>query len=390
MGRINFRNFFFTFTSALLVMITGPEEGNAAVSICIRTSTGGIAVRSTRCKSGEKKLTNISTLVKAGVKGATGPAGPSGSLRIFGDGSAGAKVVATSTTLVDTNLQYTDFTVDTGVTLTVESGTIIRCTGTFTNNGTINVITSVFGGIFDSGAGFNGAGLQAFSEAHPALSIRTAESGEVNPVNTTFTAGGRRGRGLTVFQAHQLFEPGVFGGGGGAGNALLNAFGGRGGGTIVVLAQKSVVNSFNAAISANGGFAQIDGTGGGAGGVIVLASPGSITNNGALNANGGAGGPSDAFTAPGGGGSGGIIHLVTPSVLATGTLSVTGGAAGTIGVNVQNAPRSGGGGGGSLGSVETGGFGGSIPPGANVAPNPAEAGGIGQAIVTLEDPTSLF
>lgn len=50
------------------------------------------------------------------------------------------------------NFQFTDFSVAAGVTLTVPSGTVIRCTGTFTNNGTIVVNTGAPGGSADGWA----------------------------------------------------------------------------------------------------------------------------------------------------------------------------------------------------------------------------------------------
>jgi hypothetical protein len=76
----------------------------------------------------------------AGPAGAMGPAGPigaqgaDGSLRVYGDGSAGNLVVSASSTLevltTNGNTQFDDITVVAGQTLTVPSGTVLRCTGT--------------------------------------------------------------------------------------------------------------------------------------------------------------------------------------------------------------------------------------------------------------------
>src|SRR2546425_2515539 len=71
--------------------------------------------------------------------------------RIFGDGSAGARVIDASQNLRqggvgDVNFQYTDFTVNPGVTLTIQSGLVLRCTGSFVNNGTIVIKTGASGG----------------------------------------------------------------------------------------------------------------------------------------------------------------------------------------------------------------------------------------------------
>lgn len=48
---------------------------------------------------------------------------------VYGNGSAGTRMIAVNTVLADANQQYTSLTVDAGVTLTVASGTVIRCTG---------------------------------------------------------------------------------------------------------------------------------------------------------------------------------------------------------------------------------------------------------------------
>src|SRR5262245_58211752 len=72
-----------------------------------------------------------------GPTGATGPIGPpgaagaNGSLRIYGDGSAGDRIFSADSILAVGNLQFHDFTVNPGVTLHIHSGTVIRCTGTF-------------------------------------------------------------------------------------------------------------------------------------------------------------------------------------------------------------------------------------------------------------------
>ena len=71
-----------------------------------------------------------------GNEGAMGTAGADGQLRIYGDGSAGAKTVNAAENWNTTpanavNLQFTDFTVNAGNTLTVDSGMVIRCSGTF-------------------------------------------------------------------------------------------------------------------------------------------------------------------------------------------------------------------------------------------------------------------
>jgi hypothetical protein len=60
------------------------------------------------------------------------PEEPAGSaLRIYGNGAAGAKTVSANenwNTTPPDDLQFTELTVDAGQTLTVPSGTVIRCT----------------------------------------------------------------------------------------------------------------------------------------------------------------------------------------------------------------------------------------------------------------------
>jgi hypothetical protein len=73
--------------------------------------------------------------------GPPGPPGTDGQLRIYGDGSAGGVKVSATTDLLtlvpNGNFQFDNLTVDATATLNVPSGTVIRCTGTFTDNGSI-------------------------------------------------------------------------------------------------------------------------------------------------------------------------------------------------------------------------------------------------------------
>src|SRR5204863_7637363 len=85
-------------------------------------------------------LRRFSNLRPAGPQG---PARTSGKLRVF----RGTRTVDSSGALIDDNNQYASFTVPSGVTVTIPSGTVIRCTGTFTNNGTIVVDPGAKGGV---------------------------------------------------------------------------------------------------------------------------------------------------------------------------------------------------------------------------------------------------
>src|SRR5262245_28730335 len=77
-----------------------------------------------------------------GDQGAAGAPGADGSVRVYGNGSAGARTISADESWLEggnppANIQFTNFTIDAGVTLIIPSGTVIRCTGTFTNNGTL-------------------------------------------------------------------------------------------------------------------------------------------------------------------------------------------------------------------------------------------------------------
>lgn len=327
-----------------------------------------------------------------GPQGLQGLMGPDGQLRIYGDGSAGALTISGvpskwlhSDVVQDHNLQFTDVTIEAGATLVVPSGTVIRCTGTFTNHGTVKVAPlsgSGGGGYYDTGVTYS------YSPPSPAINGEIAGGGEYSVFGESL-GGGRGGNGVNQGEAAGILLPGLIGGGGGAGS--VTATGGHGGGTLVILAQGGIVNSANATLMADGDHAFSSNTngggGGGAGGVIVLASPLSIANSGVIQALGGNGGASNSHDGPGGGGGGGIVHLVCPSIQ-TGTISVAGGLPGTGGAagSVNSANRAGGGGGGSCGGG--GGIGGAV----TITGDPVQglAGSIGDLVHTNADPTSLF
>jgi hypothetical protein len=316
-----------------------------------------------------------------------GPAGANGSLRIYGNGSAGAVTVAgpiasTASIAPTGNLQFTDLTIPSGVALFVPSGTIIRCTGTFTNNGTI----TVFGVVSSAGQGHFGDGTEGSLNLPAAgVSGNAASSGEIGD-ETADRAGGRGGTGLAATEARNLLAPGVIGGGGGAG--ANSGVAGIGGGVFIVLAQRAIINAAAATITANGGTGAV-GSGGGGGGVIILASAGEVSNLGAVSAIGGNGAASDASRAPGGGGGGGIVHFLAPS-MSGGAVTVTGGAAGALGGagSILTITRVGGGGGG--GCAGSGGSGGRVLVGLPGTPTESFPGFAGTSLQTIADPTSLF
>jgi hypothetical protein len=282
-----------------------------------------------------------------------------------------------------TDFQFTDVTINGATTLTVPSGTVIRCTGTFTNNGTVTVQAGAKGAIR---RGVDSTTTEAFhATAHPGVSKRTATDGEAGD-NSADRSGGIGGVGLSAFEARTLTRPGVnAGGGGGTGGVFATGDdpGSDGGGSLVVLCQGAITNA--GTIDASGASDTASGGGGGAGGIVVLASRASVSNGGTINAKGGAGEGEDNDEAAAGGGGGGIVHLLAPSIGA-GTIDVSGGAAGSFVGTVLGNPRSGGGGGGACGG--SGGVGGDVLS-TNLT-SVGTAGSTGQSLQSLVDPTALF
>lgn len=373
------------FLALVTLTLSVPNRAVADVS-CIQvtskvvrgkvTSQLKTVTRATRCRTGE-------VLAAAGPKGDTGLPGADGDLRIYGDGSAGAKSVATNGTLDDDiNTMYTDFTVNSGITLTVSSGTVIRCTGRFLNNGIIEVSPAAAGGaLFSTGS----AEIPAQRSPHPGITPGEAGNGQSGP-NGANEAGGQGGASISLAAARQLRFPGEAAGGGG-GSAGADR-GRTGGGSLVVLCRDTITN--NGSITANGTELTSLSGGGGGGGVVILASATGITlsTGSTVSAQGGDGGNTKPPAAASGGGGGGIVHLLAPSVTTTsGTINISGGLGGTSAGGVNTTPRFAGGGGG--GSGGEGGQGASLTAANFTSP----AGGNGEnglSIVSELDPTPLF
>jgi len=345
-----------------------------------------VTVRQQPC--GPKQLDITASL--RGPQGEAGTPGADGQMRIYGDGSAGPLTISADTNLDITdypNWQFTDITINAGATLTVRSGTVLRCTGTFTNNGTVSIMA------FASGGRILGAAdttyVAAIRGANPGVAKAQAQNGAVTGTADE-AAGGLGGSGVSETEASQILMPGpaAGGGSGAAGNgAAIGEFGSSGGGSLVVLCQTAIVN--NGTINANGSG---NSGGGGAGGIIVLASPTSVTNSaaGVISANGGNGEASDENEGASGGGGGGIVHFVSPVINIVNAANVTaaGGTAGSNAAAATAATRSGGGGGGACGG--NGGAGGDVSGGGGDAAGAGSNGSAGYVLQTVADPTSLF
>jgi hypothetical protein len=350
--------------------------GSAGADVLCRKKSGIIVARSAcRKKEAPLNLADFGAAGPTGPPGAAGTPGADGQLRIYGDGSAGDVVVSANTTWdalgTNGNRQFRDCTVAAGVTLTVPSGTVIRCAGGFTNEGTIVVGPGALGGAGSSGMA-----------AGTGVSLRVPGAGSTAP-DTFLATGGSRGIGLPLDRAEALRDP--FPGGGG-GSYLLDSNGGAGGGGLLLLAQGAFVNS--GTIRANGEDGEEGGGGGGGGGVVILASPTSIATTGPISAKGGVGSQAVPNRGAGGGGGGGIVRLIAPSITADdGTIDVAGGDGGAGGT-ASAGDRSGGGGGGACGG--DGGRGGSIVNAPFNTMTPGDHGAEGHVIETQSSPTALF
>lgn len=286
------------------------------------------------------------------------------SLSIYGDGSDGTTSGVcniTSNTNWATSpptagIQCSSFSVSSGATLTVPSGTVIRSIGAVTISGTIAVQAGAAQGLFQS-ASYSG------------------------PESNSGTAG----LALPKFSQQNILKPGAFGGGNGGSYLPNSSLIGFGGGSLVILAEGAVsVTGIIEADGTSGGqeTAELSAAdGGGAGGIIVIASKTSIANSGQIHANGGAGANAISNTCDaGGGGGGGIVHLLAPSSSITeGTVSVNGGSRGS-----GSASGSGCGfGGGAMG-----GSGGTGSDGISIS---SSSGAIGNKFLTdVADPATLF
>ena len=310
-----------------------------------------------------------------GEDGLPGTEAPS----IYGDGSAGNLAVSSNTSFTGLNAQFENITIDAGQTLQLNSGTILRCTGNFVNNGTIEVRIGSLGGMRRESPPTKDFNATRFP--HQGLSLIAATQSSYGTDAVIGGAAGGIAQNMNSVIAARLYHGRSPAGSGGSGSLL----GGQGGGAVYILCYGSITN--RGLIFANGGTA-VNGGGGGAGGLIVLASATAVhnTNDGVILASGGDGGGESSNTGGGGGGGGGIIHLAAPTITSAGTTQVTGGSAGNSSGSVTDSPRYGGGGGGAFGG--TGGSGATVNnDNTQVA---AQAGNDGLVVLNEVDPSGIF
>lgn len=289
----------------------------------------------------------------------------------YGDGSAGDVTISADTDWstsppTNGNYMFNNLIVNSGVTLTVESGTVIQVSNTFTNNGTVEVKEGLPGetweGLPDGGVPRTKGNTLTVNQAYKSEQLRFLS-------RSSLLTGGSPGQ-----------EAG--------GSTSPDSEGGFGGGALNI---KAITISNMGTIRANGGDgialpagSAATGSGGGGGGFIIIQGN-SITNTGTIEALGGDGGEPATGTNEnaGGGGGGGLVHLISPNANAVGGTFLVDAGAGGLQTTTQFSR--GGAGGASAGD---GGAGGYTDFNNNVTP--AGDGGAGLVLRTeVPDPCSF-
>jgi len=280
-----------------------------------------------------------------------------------GTGVDGAYHATNDTTLAGGTYNFTTFTIDGGVTVTVTGmqPLIVLCTGAVNISGTLSAAgangtdgitysSGGIGGIGVAGGAAGGNGIYA-STSGPLDGMAGLGTGGTNNQGNGWSGGGGGGYATTGQSSGGVggvggpiygdtnisgMETGS-GGGGGSGGYECGAGGGGAGGGIISITSISSINILpTGVINCNGGNGGSDGGGncggggGGSGGSIILKSL-SILNDGVITCMGGIGGASSIPGAPyfgtGGNGSIGRIRLdYNGSLGGTGTINPTVGA----------------------------------------------------------------
>lgn len=271
------------------------------------------------------------------------------SIKVFGGSNATDKVCTANEVLDQGFYYFRDFTVPTGITVTVDKWAKFFCSGKVDIQGTINVSTMTsgatqyatgvsstqgnIGGLSGGGIGAgSGSGTGSGGSAYPYAAQPYGSGGGLGFANTTtsgnvtFGTAGKGGGGIWIEAAGVVSVSGSIFATGGNGNV----------GTI------------------NSGSANLSGSGGGSGGLVFLSSlkSATVTATATIDVRGGSGATavsniSGQGANGGSGGGGGQVVLVSPTNNTTGaTILLTGGS---VGANAGTAPNLGGGGGGGFG-----------------------------------------
>jgi len=277
---------------------------------------------------------------ETGPRGPQGPEGPAGEPgapgadfdagpRLYGSGADGDLLTKKGAVLYETGAEYANITIPTGSTLVVRSGVVIRCTGDFENDGTVEVrpITR--------------AGLRAYNSPSAEFPMITPPGQGI----ATSSAG---------FGSRDDSEPFVAVGGAGNVTWPFNASGyDSGGGSVHIRCAGEIRNRGEIRAEGSGGFSSNDGGGGGGGAVLLASATGNDGGGGLISVRGGDGADGTAQLGGSGGGGGGFVHLIAPTI-DPGTVDISGGQGGLSSDFSTVRAIGGSGGGGSAGQGGSG------------------------------------
>lgn len=247
-----------------------------------------------------------------------------------GTGVDGDVTITTNTTLSGIK-RYNNFTINAGVTVTIEQGKplIIFARGTVTINGIIDGdgkgalggISANSGANGDCGSGGGGGGGYSGAGANGGPSNYLGENRPGGSGGSMGNNNGGAGSSLSNLKRF-MYEIGLTGGSGGGaggiGNTGVSGAGGNGGGVIIIVAPTIIVasgatikaNGANGANGVGGGSASSYGGGGGGGGGLIYAQAKSYTSTGTIQVNFGTGGTDDGSNnGAGGNGGAGVIDV---------------------------------------------------------------------------------
>lgn len=260
---------------------------------------------------------------------------------LFGDGSDG-DVTMVADGSYDRMKNFKNFTLNSGITLsktTAGSPLIIRCTGTCTISGTINLSGKGFSGGSGGadGYGYSGYGYSAPSQITGLGVSNKFPSGSIdlNAVELVAASlnfdqipwcGGGGGGAASATNATADYRYGGVGAGAGGNSSAYysssfgggaSATGGNGGGGLLIIARKIIMagvavltGTAGSSTNSGSGTNRILAFGGGGGGGCAAFIGNEISITGTVNCSGGAAGGSYSSYVSGAGGNGGYIKLI--------------------------------------------------------------------------------
>ena len=241
-----------------------------------------------------------------------------------GNGGLGSAVISTNTSLNPGIYEYTDLTINSGVTLDNTSGLygplIIKCTGTFTCNGTIRVINYQLEG--DCGGSGAGGGSTAGDPGGTGYSTDFLSGGTSPGLISAQPGFDGKDIDLSRFELANMLGKIMKGGsrggrGADAGGSNIAGLGGKGGGVLIIIADTLVFTATNVFdVTGEDGSNFVLGSaggGGGGGGGAVITLWNNVTDFGNWNSSawltaGGTGGTGNAGYGNGGDGGTGYAY----------------------------------------------------------------------------------